>query len=206
MNLALTSMPDKLRILAKVWPMVFQFKLPPRAIVVVAGCHEGNVMELVNWVYPDYGRIVGFDIQKEACDVAKERFKYHDNIHVFNTGVGVDKEEAFYTGIGVDATLMADDEPVGTRIDMQEACSLFDLLDLSHIDLLVLNMEGYEFKLVPHLVRKGFMTASVDRLAMQVHPQHGDCDDLINSMALPSHRLIVDELPQWGYWCKEALR
>ena len=80
----------------------------------------------------------------------------------------------------------------------------------SKISLMILNMEGYEFRLLPYLMKKGLL-GQVKRLAVQWHPFEqlkletiawqdptNEMLALLGSPAWP-HKLVYDERPTWTY-------
>ena len=71
-----------------------------------------------------------------------------------------------------------------------------------HIDLMVMNIEGYEFQLVPHLLkpRPGL---NIERMAVQFHPRNSNVADYYYCVWLLNNRYRCSfqaALPSWGYW------
>lgn len=210
MNLDLGPMPAELKALAKEWPMVFMLKLPPKATIVVAGCYEGKSIDLLRWVYPDYGRIVGFDLQKEACEVARAKFALSDNIEIINTGLA-----GYYpTGVVTPAnygsihTSVVDNDPSAPLCTMVPAGKVFNDLGLgdSGIDLLLMNIEGYEYHLLNYLNVHRWYDISIRGVAVQFHPTLKPPDavplrQLFDELHVSFHKEI-DQYPQWVYWRK----
>lgn len=207
MNIALGQMSSDLRSLAEEWPLVFQFKLPPKATIVVAGCYEGRVMDLLGHVYPDFRRMVGFDLQSEACAVAAKKFIYDNRIETYKVGLGAVTTKMRPGRYGsVDTTLMTTD-PLSPLCDIREIREAFGNARLDRgVDLLVLNMEGYEYDLIAHMAEQ-LWALDIDRIVVQFHPLYLS-EKKIHTSALrleTGYRLVVDELPQWGYWRRPSL-
>lgn len=221
MNLSLGHMPEELKTLAKIWPLVFQFKLPPNANIVVAGCYEGKVMNLLRWVYPDFRKLIGYDLQSEACNKARTLFDGTDGIEIYNHGLGGYYPHKIHprnygtidTTIAYGLETSYAEDVSAPECELVPAGTAFNRLDLGEsgtIDLLLLNMEGYETHLIRYLDKHSWLD-QIDRLAVQFHPSlipssENSVDQTVLLLETNDYRLIVDELPQWGYWCREALR
>lgn len=53
-------------------------------------------------------------------------------------------------------------------VPMFEIGEAFRNLGITHIDLMLMNIEGYEYTLIPHMLKQGVLP---DRLIVQFHPQ-----------------------------------
>lgn len=210
MNLQLSTLPSELASLAKEWPLVFMFDLPPGAKIVVVGCYEGKSMDLLRNVYPDYRQLIGYDLQAEPILVARERFKYADYVYLYPFGLGTEAHNgktipAYYGS--VNTTLMVQSLPRLHECDLVRADtalgSMFSPDDV--IDLMVINIEGFEIELLPYLKDTGWLTRTA-RLAVQFHPSIVGMDACFNHAfsyrPLPLHKVVVDQFPQWVYWKK----
>jgi FkbM family methyltransferase len=76
----------------------------------------------------------------------------------------------------------------GHPADMCEISKVFQHYELTHIDLMLMNIEGYEYTLIPHMLDRGILPA---RLMVQFH-----------TFADPTgerERMIKEQLAQQGY-------
>lgn len=204
MNLRLSTMPQDLSDLAKEWPLVFMLDLPPKANIVVVGCYEGRATDLIRNVYPDLANIHGFDPQIDACSVAIKRFQYDRRIHIHAYGLGVGDFRAALIATGTHDAAIAGktDGDIGAVFcDAERVLSSLAM----RFDLLFMNIEGYEYQLLPYLIKTGVL-GRVDRLVVQFHPsKRRDNDvywpslDMHISMMMESTKM-VDQYPQWVYW------
>ena len=58
-------------------------------------------------------------------------------------------------------------EPDGYEVAMAEIGGAFHSLGIDHIDLMLMNIEGYEYLLLPHMLDQGIVP---QRLMVQLHP------------------------------------
>lgn len=204
-----TADPD-IHELAELWPLVTLLDLPDAANIVVAGAYEGRAMELLAVAYPNYGRLVGFDPQVDALIAAALRLRRYPNVTLEPYGLGI--EDATLAmgehGSHFAGFIPRDAENSRTAAaaapgDLREATLALTNAGLARIDLMLLNVEGYEFLLLPHLLRAGwFAHGAINRLALQLHWGVG-YDETFAGIAAEleiTHKRVFDELPNWGYW------
>lgn len=81
-------------------------------------------------------------------------------------------------------------------------------LEIDHIDLMIMNIEGYEFELLPYLMELGLLE-NIDRLIIQFHLGFGNDSDYPQLLAelsdiyprsITSAADLMIQLPTWGYW------
>lgn len=201
--------PEDLKQLAVEWPLCFEFKLEG-GTVVVAGAYKGKVMDLLKRLYPE-ARIIGFEPQDWAAEIARARMLgHHNNWGVFPYGLGVASGEVQMGEWGTDACsavnlgLQAREHGTGHFVEYAEA-----MWDYPHIDLMVLNMEGYEFPLLRHMLQIGALD-NIDRLAVQWHTglyHEGTWEHMVDLISRINGKmgLVYDHRPQWTYWVKPHL-
>lgn len=208
---ALAQATPEIQDLALVWPLVFLLKLPKGANIVVAGAYRGRVMELLATVYPEYGNIVGFEPQDDARAFALERLKKYKNVTIEPYGIGTTYGTFPMGEYGAEYAGFLNLDPAASRTSakghgqgqIKEASHTFRELGLNKIDFMLLNMEGYEFILIPHLLDNGwFERGAIERLAVQIHWGMGhdnEYGDMIRRLER-THKRVFDEIPSWGYW------
>lgn len=210
----LVSASPEIQELADIWPCGFLFKLSPGANIIVAGAYRGRVMELLATLYPDYGRLIGFEPQDNALAVAAKRLDSLGLKHeLYNYGIGTQDGTLPMYEYGAEFAGFVNSDPALARTEVAygqgqifEFSSVLSKINLSRIHLLLLNMEGYEFELLPHLVNSNlFYDGKIERLCMQVHWLDQSqaviqrFDASINHIQ-HTHKRVFDELPQWGFW------
>lgn len=200
-------MKQDLEVLAEVWPMCRQFDLQPGNVVIVAGCFTGKVMDLLLNLYPGI-RIYGFDPQIWAIDKAAERLQeFSGQWSLFSHGLGT--EDATIKMYDYETDACSTDEfdthkPsfIGVFRDFNE---VMRNLNIGYINLFVMNMEGYEFTLLPYLFEKDWLVY-IEKLAIQWHLHNrpsSEMDVLINTIQASWHNLVIDNRPQWTYSVRE---
>lgn len=201
-------MNPELEDLLERWPMGRSFNLPEKSTIIVVGAYKGITMELLDDLYHP-ARIVGFEPQLWAQTEAVLRLVNRDNCTVLPFGLG-DKTTRlpmgeFYT----DACSFINVGP-GSREQgegqIAEALDIFNAMNLWVVDLMVMNIEGYEFQLLPYL-RKMKILNRINRIAIQWHP--GLNDDLPSTddmnaeidrlLVQDEYDMILDERPAWTY-------
>jgi len=208
------SAEPEIRDLARIWPLCFLFELPAQANIVVAGAYRGRVMALLALLYPDYVNLVGFEPQLAARAAAIERFNASGiRAMVQPFGLG-ESDGTFDMGeYGDEYAGFVNLDPQRARMvghtehatgELREAVRAFDdAVGPNKIDLLLLNIEGYEWILLPHLIRAGlFSSGRIRRLVLQVHWGMGYDDRLawIAAEIEKTHKRVYDAIPSWCLW------
>lgn len=193
----MSEIDEDIRELLKVWPMGWQFGLPPHSVCVVAGAYKGRVMDLLHQVYKP-ARILGYEPQPWALERARARVGHLPSCELYPYGLGT-VDGTFEMGEWeTDACSFVNHVRV---MGMGELRRIETVFPTEVIDLAVINMEGYEFNLLPHMVEQGMMDRWL-RLAVQFH--HGFGNDAVypelRRMLARTHDVVIDQAPQWVYW------
>lgn len=194
--------------LAHDWVLTDLLALPLKPVIVVAGSFEGRVIRLLAERYPDYERIHGFEPQKWAHVRAREKTAGLRDVYLNDYGL--------LAGKGAKTLPMGE---YGT-----DACSVFattrekseglfrdavpSMGTLGTIDLFVMNMEGYEYVLIPYMHEFGLLSR-IRRLAVQFHTRYAgssvyaasEHDDAVNILD-GEYDCIYDGSPSWVYWVR----
>lgn len=162
-------------------------------------------MDLLLTMYP--GIVVyGFDPQQWAIDRASARL---------STSHELESYKLFGYGLGVeDAVLkMYDWETDACTVDewdthkpselgiFRDYTTVMTKLLIPSVDLFVMNMEGFEFTLLPHLINEIKAVYFIKQLVVQWHlhdrPQ-SEMDNIIYQLS-KTHKLQWDQRPQWTH-------
>lgn len=197
------------------WPLIHFFRLEPGDTVVVAGAYTGKLMAALLELYPGVN-VVGFEPQLWAWELAIARLGRDYPVmrwQVYPFGLGDETRAGVPMGeFATDACSFINvgegsrEQGFGNLVEAGEALAPLG----SKISLMILNMEGYEFRLLPYLMKKGLL-GQVKRLAVQWHPFEqlkletiawqdptNEMLALLGSPAWP-HKLVYDERPTWTY-------
>lgn len=205
-------MNEELEALLERWPLGALFDLPPLSTVVVIGAYKGVTMELLDELYHP-AAIYGFEPQDWAAQEASNRLRGRGNCAVYNCALGINEDKYTMGEWGTDACSLVNTGPESREhgtVQMFPAELYFD--KISHSDLVVINIEGYEYTLLSHL-RQHSILPTIDRLAIQWHLGLQP-DGQVTEEIMDRHidRLFVedefllkhDERPSWTLHVKAA--
>lgn len=191
--------------LADRWPLVYDFDLKPGQVALIAGAYKGAVMKLLGELYGC--AVLGYEPQLWAAERAEAllqptSLRWFLRPYAIGDRNGVFPMGEFHTDACSFVRLGEEWREHGEGT-MREAGDALDDEGLTSIALAVLNMEGYEYTLLPHLKKIGWLDR-IDRMALQFHTglgndgNHGD----IQSMLWRTHRLVKRVGSSWEYWIR----
>lgn len=187
---------DDPEIVKDIWPIASL--LPPRitGTIVVAGAWKGLYVHYLAGRFRK-SRVIGFEPQQAAFDVANQRLsnagiRYELRSH----GLGICSDRMTMGKVSSDGASILESEPPFETVEIKDAIPV--LHEIGEIDLFVMNMEGYEYVLLPYLLGSEVIK-QIKNLAVQFHPKF--CNANLYA-ALTSHygELIYDNYPTWSYW------
>lgn len=199
-------MKDELTQLLERWPMGQTFDLPPDSNIVVCGAYKGITMELLATLYKPKA-IIGFEPQEWAAEQARMRMLATDYPSmVYGYGLADGSKRMMMGEFGTDAC-SAINTGINSREEgwclFEDANKVLTNLGLGKIDLFVMNIEGYEFALLPYLKANGWWR-HIDRFVVQFHLGFGNdsnYNELIHELD-SEYTFVEGPLPVWGYWKK----
>ena len=158
------------------WP------LDENSVVVEVGGYTGRwALQIAERYHP---RLYVFEPQDWAADVCQEVL--WRRAEVYRCALGDHDGDVIMGRWGTDgcSLLIEGGEPA---VRMREIAAAFRELEIDHIDLMMMNIEGYEYVLIPHMLSQDILP---DRLIVQFHPQTiGDARTAI----------VYDLLEAYGY-------
>lgn len=167
------------------WPLTSE------SVAVEVGGYKGRwALQIAERYQP---RLYVFEPQEWAYQVCREVLG--NQAHIFNIALG-DRAGDFPMGAWETdgCSFLRDGE---SRVAMREIGEVFAHYGLTHIDLMLMNIEGYEYALIPHMLDKGILPC---RLMIQMHGFAGDSDAL--RTRLSHHYALLwdygDVLSAWG--------
>lgn len=204
-------MNSDIRELIERWPLVKEFNLPEHSNVIVVGAYKGLAMAAIDELYqPD--QVIGYDPQIWAANESLETLDHRGNCVVIPFALWAGPAPTGRIPMGewhTDACSFVNVGPgsreqgFGSAMDANLA---LDILDFKNkIDLMVMNIESYEYHLIPYLREKGWLK-KIDRLAVQWHLNFGGfTEDNMNSeidklVSEDLYNLEIDERPAWAYF------
>lgn len=144
------------------------FPLTSKSVVLEIGGYCGRwALEIAQRYNPN---IHVFEPQEWAFEKCLESLKDFPATKVYNVALGVESG-SFPMGNwetdGCSFVNVPDRKPSGNGI-MAEIGKTLDFLHIDHIDVCLMNIEGYEFKLIPYMIENGIMDR-IDYFMCQFH-------------------------------------
>lgn len=138
------------------WPLKMS------SVVVEVGGYTGRwALQIAQKYHP---RLFVFEPQPWAAEVCRSALG--DMAHVYNVALG-DQDTTLPMGRwetdGCSLINVVDGQDMG---QMREVAGMFEQCQITDIDLMLMNIEGYEYTLLPHMLDKGILPK---RLMMQWH-------------------------------------
>lgn len=185
------------------WKMSDRLVLPDHCRIVVAGAFEGRLMRLLAEMYPEHELILGFEPQTWAAKNCARNTAHYNNMVVIPMGLLADKRvmETILLGeYGTDACSMLGaprEQGIG---EFSDAYTLLDAW--APFDLFVMNMEGFEYRLLEYLAERG--PGYIQQFAVQFHEKYERSPyhtvELSRYMREKYGAPIYYDYPRWVYW------
>lgn len=158
------------------WPLTHE------SVVVEAGGYIGRwALQIAERYAP---RLYVFEPQGWAYNACREVLG--DRATVLGYGLGVADGFAHMRAYETDGCTFVDGD--GPMAEMREIGGVVKRFGLSHIDLMLINIEGYEYTLIPHMLDQGILP---QRLMVQFHT-------FADPSGVETGR-IFDRLAEFGY-------
>jgi len=137
--------------------------------VVVIGGYQGATCMAILERYPDCN-LYTWEPQKVMYEVLRKRLEPWPDAHAYNYGLGIENGSfpMIKTGSDFCSFLLAPGRVADAVCEMREFGEEMDRLDIEEIAWLHLNIESYEYLLLPHLIRTGWME-KIGQLVIAMH-------------------------------------
>lgn len=203
-------MQSDLEELLERWPLGGTFNLAPDSTIVVVGAYKGITMDLLDELYSPK-RIYGFEPQPWAAQEAANRLQLKPHCQVYNAALGM-TEGMFEMGEwGTDGCSLVNTGQSAREHGLGRMMPAETYLNnIPQIDLMVMNIEGYEYSLLPYLRSKEILPR-ISRLAVQWHNDLAPgMDETMMARYIDELHVVdgfllrFDERPAWTYHVKAA--
>lgn len=125
-------------------------------------------------------RLYVFEPQGWAYEVCVEVLKSYPNAHVFNYALGTMNTTMTMGNYGTDGCSFVDNTTGKTAPEhMQEIGTVVRSLGLTNIDLMLINVEGYEYKLLLRMLQTKLLP---DRLMVQFHTMFDETGVMLQAL------------------------
>lgn len=148
----------------------FTWPLTQDSIVVELGGYQGRWTLEMSRRY--HSRIYTFEPQPWAYKKLRMVTIDLPNVKAFKTALGLGDGTFPMGSWGNDGCSFLKPEDGVAAMgegEMRNISSMLGWLGLTHIDLMMMNIEGYEFPLIPYLFDTGLMPHAIERLVVQFH-------------------------------------
>ena len=139
------------------------------SVVVEVGGYTGRwALQIAERYGP---RLFVFEPQEWAAAVCREVLGDRATVLEYALGVEGKGEDGVAVSMGewgTDGCSLI--KPGHERVTMHEIGVVMHFWGITHVDLMLMNIEGYEYVLLPHMIARGLLP---DRLMVQWHPPIG---------------------------------
>ena len=148
------------------------------SIVVDAGAFVGEWAGPIEDRY--HPRLYAFEPSPTSFAQLEQRLGSIPSVQLFNVGLGAaDGTSALHDPLGPGASTTGRGPEVGDRsptddavvVEVRDVAKGFDELELPHVDLLKVNIEGAEYDLFDRLIETGWLER-IDTISIQFHEWH----------------------------------
>ncbi len=146
-----------------------RFGLDETSVALDVGAFDGSWSRSL-W---DLGQptIYAFEPAPGALGRAHEKLDELDRVHLFPYGLGAADETVSMGLSGLGSSLYVEGTMGSAEVEVRDVVGVLDELELDHVDLMKLNIEGAEYDLLDRLIDAGRLS-SIDRVLVQFHEWH----------------------------------
>lgn len=184
------------------WELTPHLRVGSDRPIVVAGAYKGLTMALLARLFLG-SRIIGFEPQTWAYAQCRHMCKLHKmlEVHPYGLLAGEGAALLWLGEYGTDAaSVLTGDRETGKGWFTDAALSLDHALP---IELFVMNMEGYEYHLLPYLHTSGVLS-HINSMAVQFHDKYErDKPRIYEIMTSHFGPPVYERYPAWVYWVRQ---
>lgn len=188
---------------------VLELLAPFHYPVLVAGAYHGDTIRALLAIDPAI-QVYAFEPQAHCQESLARLAGEYPWVRIFPLALGTSDSVVPLYGPGSDFSSLVntDRKRLGVEsVVMFEAGRFLNSLGVSRWSLFLLNMEAYEYVLLPYLTETGVLD-TVDNLLMQHHPEmragQGEMGDAEGRIALSAPWVSVwDRFPAWVWWSRQ---
>lgn len=143
----------------------FAYQLTPESVVIDLGGYDGQ------WASDLFSRYLSkahvFEAIPDFAEKISRRFAANPKIKVYPCAVGNNARTDQMSLGGIGSSLFRGANK-GVTVRVEDAKKLFYFCNISHCDLLKINIEGGEYEVLPRLIETGLIS-EIDNLQIQFH-------------------------------------
>jgi FkbM family methyltransferase len=168
----------------------YDYPLDAHSVVVDFGGYKG---EWAQKIWDKYGcHIYIFEPLEEFFEQAKEKFRDNPKVHLYDFGISDADSTELISIDGLSSSQFVGERKV--KVEFRDVSKVLKELDLKKINLLKINIEGGEFKVLPRMIQEDLINIC-DDLQIQFHhfyPNSEKLRDEIRKSLLITHHLSYD--------------
>lgn len=178
------------------------YNLNENSIVLDIGGYTGVWAEQMIEKYNPYVYIL--EPVKEYYNVLKYKFKYNNKVNILNVGVSTEnKRDVIYINNDSSSTMVNNGYPI--TVDFFTLDTILKMWNISHIDLVQINVEGAEYSLLNDFIETNIIN-SFDNIQIQFHENVEDYYykriDIQKKLITNSFKLKYNYPFVWEAWYK----
>lgn len=191
----------------------FDYQLGNKSVVFDVGGYKGDFAFRINQLFGC--RVFVFEPANLFYQDCKTRFIGNSKIKTYNYGVSDVAESAVLNLNTSGSTLFPEELPPNMesklateQVSLRTLPDILEELEVSMVDLMELNVEGAEFKILPHLIETGAIK-KIRCLQVQFHKFFPDATllrDQIRAKLLETHDELYCYPFVWESWVLRASR
>lgn len=177
----------------------YRYALSNSDIVIDLGVYKGDWINGINKYKPI---IYGFEPIYEYFEPARDRFKGHRNIRLFNFAAG-GSNRTDNISVSKDASSIYDNSGKQTQIKVKAINNIWHMLNDPFVALIKMNIEGAEFEVLESAIASG-LHVDMGNIQVQFHNIPGidavNRRDNIREQLSKTHHLTYDYEFVWENW------
>lgn len=180
------------------------YDLNDNSIVIDAGGYKGDWAETISKKYN--AKIFIYEPVPQFYEIIKNRLGKYKNITIMNCGLSHSNSKVEIS-INADGSSTYLSGNIRTEIKLVDVIDEMHRLDIAHIDLMKINIEGAEYDLLDRLISVGIIH-KICNLQIQFHNFVSDAEskrDRIRKELGKTHYLTYDYPFVWENWQKPPI-
>lgn len=193
--------PDLIE-LDKIWPLGRQLIVSELGTIVVAGAYKGRYLHYLSELFPR-ALLYGYEPQAKPFAELQKRFRGSPRIVLANYGLATANRKMWMDFKDDGSSAVSTTDHGFQTVTMTDAVEVIQSIG-TQVDLFVINMEGNEWVLIPHLLDE-LIHHRIKSLAIQFHPQYVSEQraEYVLKYLYQYYESSHEGYPDWTYWIRK---
>lgn len=184
--------------------LTLNYPLTKNSLVVDVGAYKGEFTEKLNNKF--HCRIYALEPITEYYEYLTNKFSNHPNVRIYNYGLLDETKSMMISSLEAGSSIFQRLEgSTNNEVLIKSVKEFFDEEKIEEIDLLYLNIEGSEYKLLDQLIESGLIN-KIKHLQVQFHNYIDDASNkrqLIRKHLDKTHKCIFNFPFIWERWDRQ---